>query len=94
MEGNEFKDKVKRLEDFKVWQEARLFCFWSDKIVNTLPQKENFCLKKHRWENNRNILGNIGEGFNRYYYREKIYFYDVALGCLGELKSDYYICFD
>lgn len=93
MEEGQVKQKILKLEDFKVWQEAKILCYWSDQVVDTFPRKEEFCLKKHMRENNRNIPSNIGEGFYRYYFKEKIFFYDVALGCLGELKSDYYIAF-
>jgi len=90
----ENRSKIRSLEDLEVWQEARALGIWAIKIVKKLPDEERFSLKKHMRENLRNIPANIGEGFYRYHFKEKAQFYDVSLGCLGELKSDFYVCFD
>ncbi len=39
-------------------------------------------------------MGNIGEGFGRYFYKSSMQFYDIARGCLNEVKSDMYLSFD
>ena len=39
-------------------------------------------------------MGNIGEGFAIYFYKESMQFYDVARGCLGEIRSDIYLSHD
>lgn len=86
--------KIRRLEDLVVWQEARKLATLVYKLLNKLPDKEKYVLKKHMWECMRNIPGNIAEGFGRYHFQESIQFYRIARGSLSELKSDTYLCLD
>jgi len=86
--------KIQKLEDLKTWQEARKLAFLIFKLLNKLPDKEKYILRKHLWECARNIPGNIAEGFGRYHFQESMQFYRIARGSLMEIKSDTYLCLD
>lgn len=83
---------IRKLEDLKVWQEAKLLCKWVYVLSDSLPTSENYNLKKHLCENARGCPANIGEGFHRYFKKERLHFFDIAKGNLGEIKSDIYVC--
>ncbi|MFH1427707.1 MAG: four helix bundle protein [Patescibacteria group bacterium] len=85
---------IKKLEDLEAWQEARKLCKGIYEITKTFPKEEKYNLIKHLTENGRGVMGNVGEGFARYFYKSSMQFYDIALGCLGEIKSDIYLSYD
>jgi len=79
---------IKNLEELEVWQEARKLCIGVYEITKYYPKDEKYNLVKHLRESNRGLMGNIAEGFGRYFFRESMLFYDIAKGCLSEVKSD------
>jgi len=83
---------IYKLEDLRVWQEAKLLGKWIYILADCLPNCENFNLKKHLKENGRGCAANIGEGFHRYFKKERLHFFSIAKGNLGEMKSDVYFC--
>ncbi|MBM3253512.1 MAG: four helix bundle protein [Candidatus Omnitrophica bacterium] len=85
---------IQKLEDLKVWQEARILMKMVYKIITKFPKSEEYNLKRHMRECARNVMGNIAEGFGRYHFQESIQFYRIARGSLVELKSDSYASFD
>ncbi len=85
---------IQKLEDLKVWQEARILMKLVYKITSKFPKSEEYNLKKHMRECSRNICGNIAEGFGRFHWKESMQFYRIARGSLAELKSDGYCSFD
>lgn len=85
---------IKNLEDLEAWQEARKLGIGIYEITKIFPESEKYNLIKHLRESGRGAMGNIGEGFARYFYRESMQFYDIAQGCLGEVKSDIYLSYD
>lgn len=85
---------IKKLEELEAWQEARLLCKWIYILTVNYPKSEEYNLKKHLRESARGTASNIGEGFGRYFFKEKLRFYGIAKGCLDEVKSDLYISFD
>ena len=85
---------IKKLEDLEAWQEARKLCKGIYEITKNFPRDEKYNIVKHLRESGRGVMGNIGEGFSRYFYKSSMQFYDVALGCLDEIKSDIYLSFD
>jgi four helix bundle protein len=85
---------VLKLEDLKVWQEGRVLCSETYKLLKKYPLDEKYNLIKHMKENGRGIPANIAEGFYRFHYKDCIRFYFIARGCLGEFKSDIYISHD
>lgn len=85
---------IKKLEDLEAWQEARKLCKGVYIITKDFPKLEDYNLKKHPRESSRGVVANIAEGFGRYFYRESLKFYDIAKGCLEEVRSDIYLSFD
>ncbi|NQU77572.1 four helix bundle protein [Candidatus Falkowbacteria bacterium] len=85
---------IKKLVDLEVWQEARKLCRGVYIIIRVFPKTEEWNIKKHLRESARGTVANIAEGFGRYFYKESLKFYGVAMGCLEEVRSDLYISFD
>lgn len=86
--------KITRLEDLQAWVESRKLAKMLFELANKLPKEEKYSLTRHLKENGRHIPANIAEGFARFYLRDSSQFYRVAMGSLGEVKSDTYLCFD
>lgn len=82
------------MEDLVAWVEARKLAKILFETCKRLPREEKFAVVAHINENSRHIPANIAEGFMRFYLRDSIQFYRVALGSLGEVRSDLYLCFD
>jgi len=59
---------IKKLEDLEAWQEARKLCNGIYEIVKIYPQEEKYNLVRHLKESERGTMGNIAEGFGRYFY--------------------------
>lgn len=85
---------IRKLEDLEAWQEARKLCSGIYEITKTYPQEEKYNLVKHLRESGRGTMGNIAEAFGRYFYKSSMQFYDIARGCLNEVKSDIYLSHD
>ena len=83
---------ITKLEDLEVWLEAKKLAKLVYKIADELPRSEEYNLKRHLKENARGLPANIAEGFYRYFKKERLHFYSIAKGCLGEIKSDLYLC--
>ncbi len=83
-----------RLEDLEAWQEARKLCRGIYEITKNYPKEEKYNLVKHLRESGRGVMGNIGEGFGRYFFKASMQFYDIAKGCLFEIRSDIYLSYD
>lgn len=86
--------KISKLEDLNAWIEARKLAKMLFDLANKLPPQEKFGISQHLRGNGRHIPANIAEGFGRIYLRDSVQFYRVAMGSLGEVKSDVYLCFD
>lgn len=85
---------IKNLEDLEAWQEAKKLCIGIYRITKMFPNFEKYNLVKHLQESGRGVMGNIGEGFGRYFYKESMQFYSIAKGCLYEIKSDIHLSYE
>ena len=85
---------IKKLEELEAWQEARKLCNGIYEITKTFPNEEKYNIVKHLRESGRGVMGNIAEGFGRYFYKGSMQFYDIARGCLYEIRSDLYLSND
>jgi four helix bundle protein len=85
---------VRKLEDLKVWIEARELAGIIYQLIKNFPEEEKYNITKHLRENARGAPANIAEGFYRFHYQDSIRFYLIARGCLGEIKNDLYLSFD
>jgi len=85
---------INKLEDLEVWQEAKALGKMIYVLVEKFPKCEEYNLKKHLKENARGLPANIAEGFYRYFKKERLHFYGIAKGCLGEIKSDLHLSYE
>lgn len=85
---------IQKLEELKVWQEARKLRKMINEMTKSFPQEEKYNLTRHLKECARNVPGNLAEGFGRFHFQESIQFYRIARGSLNEVKSDTYCAFD
>ncbi len=90
----ENENKILTFTDLKVWQVSRklVFCVYS--FTKNFPKEERFSLASQMRRSSISIISNIAEGFSRIHYKEKIYFYSIALGSLTELQSQIIIARD
>ena len=81
---------IKRFEDLKAWQEARVLC---KKVhVLTLNQEfsRDFSLKDQIKRSSGSVMDNIAEGFDRDGNKELIHFCSIAKASCSEVKSQLY----
>jgi four helix bundle protein len=82
-------------EDLEAWQQAR-------HLVNEIYSltRENSSLSKDFGLTNQvqraavSIMSNVAEGFERTHLSEKIQFYNIARGSMGEVRSLLYVISD
>ena len=86
--------QIKRFEDLKIWQEARILA----KSIYTLTSKENFRkdfgLKEQIQRSSVSVLSNIAEGFERQNNKEFVNFLNYAKGSAGEVRAQLYVIYD
>lgn len=63
-------------------------------ITKSFPKEEIFALVSQMRRCAVSITSNIAEGFSRQSYRDKAYFYSMALGSLTELQNQLLIAKD
>ncbi|MFN8653945.1 MAG: four helix bundle protein [Gemmatimonadales bacterium] len=85
---------MRRFEDLRVWQEARLLCAAVDAACETLLQRRNYGLADQMRRAAISIASNIAEGFERHSPRSFRYFLLIAKGSSAELKCQIYLCVD
>jgi len=85
---------IERLEDLRLWQEARVLNKMVYEYTKNFPKEEKYNFRHHMRECSRNTMGNIGEAFGRFHFQESMQFYRIARGSINELKSDSYGSFD
>jgi four helix bundle protein len=85
---------LRRFEDLKVWEEARVL---NQKLFVLLLDKDSSIfgfLVNHIFKTSGSIMDNIAEGFEREGNKEFIQFLSIAKGSAGELRSQLYRAFD
>lgn len=79
--------KAKRYEDLIVWQKAHALTNTIYKITEDFPSTEKFTLVKQIRGSAISVPANIAEGFGRFHQKEKIQFYNIAIGSLNETEN-------
>jgi len=74
-------------EDLLVWQKAHALVNTIYKITEKFPSTEKFTLVKQIRGSAISVPANIAEGFGRYHQKEKIQFYNIAVGSLNETEN-------
>ena len=86
--------KIREFTDLKAWQEGHSLVILIYRVTKTFPQREAYSLTDQMRRAVVSITSNIGEGFGRHSYKEKIQYYYLAQGSLVELKNQILIAKD
>jgi four helix bundle protein len=85
---------IKRFEEIKAWQKARILNNKVGDIIDKGQFKRNFRLIDQVEGSAGSIMDNIAEGFERSGNREFVQFLYIAKGSCGEFRSQLYRALD
>jgi four helix bundle protein len=85
---------IKKFEDLKVWQKARILCQQVFEITEYPKFSKDYKLKDQINGSSGSVMDNIAEGFGRQGNNEFINFLTIANGSAMEVKSQLYRAFD
>jgi four helix bundle protein len=74
-----------------VWQKADELAFQIYRITKDFPSEERFGLVSQMRRAALSVAANIAEGYTRNSKKDKVHFYNIALGSLTEIE--YYLDF-
>ena len=77
---------AKDFKDLVVWQKAKLLVLDIYFITEKFPSNELYALTNQFRRAAISIIANIAEGFTRTTIKEKIKFYNIALGSIQECR--------
>ncbi len=86
--------KIRKFTDLDAWKEGHQFVMAVYSITKKFPKEELFCLVSQMRRCAISITSNIAEGFSRQSFKEKLYFYSIALGSITELQNQLLIARD
>jgi four helix bundle protein len=75
---------IKKFTHLKAWQEAHKLTLLVYKATEKFPKHE---LTNQIRRAGVSVTSNLAEGFNRYSSKEKLQFYNIALGSISEVES-------
>lgn len=73
------------------WQKADELAFQIYRVTKYFPNEEKFCLVSQMRRAALSVAANIAEGYTRNSKKDKVHFYNIALGSLTEIE--YYLDF-
>ena len=79
--------KARSYEDLMVWKKAHALTTSIYEITKTFPPEDKFTLVKQIRGSAISVPANIAEGFGRFHQKEKIQFYNIAVGSLNETEN-------
>jgi four helix bundle protein len=83
-----------RLDDFELYQVARVFRKKVYGLIRQLPPEEKYCLASQMRRAALSITNNIAEGHGRWHYKENIHYCCIARGSIAETIDDLNTCQD
>ena len=86
--------KIEKFEDLVVWQKARELNKLVFEICKGDKLSKDYDLSRHLRKTSGSIMDNIAEGFERGGNSEFRQFLSVAKASAGEIRSQFYRCFD
>lgn len=87
-------DKIQSFRDLLVWQQAHQLVLSIYKTTKTFPREEMYSLIDQIRRAVVSVTSNIAEGFGRRSYKEKLQFYNLAMGSLTEVENQIDISHD
>lgn len=88
------ENKINHFTDLIAWQEAHKLALMVYKLTQNFPQQEQYGLISQMRRSSVSVSSNIAEGFGRRTGKEKIRFYDMAIGSLFELQNQFLLSKD
>lgn len=88
------ESKIKTFTDLRVWEEAHKLAIMVYKVSQKFPKEEQFGITNQIRRAVVSITSNITEGFGRRSMKDRIHFYNIALGSLNEVLSQLLISRD
>jgi len=78
---------MKQFTDLQGWQESHLLALSIYQATKNFPKEETYGLTSQIRRAVISVPSNLAEGFGRFPQKEKLQFYNVALGSVAEVKS-------
>lgn len=85
---------VKKFEDLKIWQEARILTRRIYEVTAKEPFRRDYELSDQMRRSAVSVMANIAEGFERCNNKEFVQFLFIAKSSCGELRSHLYVAVD
>ena len=85
---------IKRFEDMKVWQEARIINREIYRVTRNKRFSKDYAMRDQIRRASISISANIVEGYERGATKEFIYFLSIAKGSAGEVLNLLYLALD
>jgi four helix bundle protein len=79
--------KISSFQDLIVWKLSSRLSKEIAFLVRTFPKDERYEIIDDLLRAARSIPSNISEGFGRFYFNEKIQFYNIARGSTTEVQN-------
>lgn len=87
-------EKIRFFTDLLFWKKGRELTLHVYRITKTFPPEERYGLTSQMRRSAISITSNIAEGFGRRGKADKARFYDISIGSLYELQSQFLIAQD
>ncbi|MBI4714305.1 four helix bundle protein [Candidatus Uhrbacteria bacterium] len=87
-------NKILHFTDLIVWQKGHKLVIQVYFCVEKFPEHERFGLSSQLSRSVVSVTSNIAEGFGRRTKREKVRYYDIALGSLYEVQNQLLVAKD
>lgn len=86
--------KIRTFTDLDAWKEGHRLVVIIYRLTKHFPQDEQFGLTSQIRRAVISITSNVAEGFSRGSYKDKIRFYEMALGSLTEVQNQLLVARD
>ena len=86
--------RIRSFKDLDAWKESHKLVLMTYEVTKQFPKEEMFGLVSQLRRAIISVTSNIAEGFSRQSYKDKVYFYSMALGSLTEVQSQLQASFD
>lgn len=79
--------KIQSFVDLNAWKSSHELALATYDLTKSFPAEEKFGMFSQMRRSAISVPSNIAEGFNRLSNKEKIQFYSIAMGSIGELQA-------